>query len=199
MKKRQVVHARAQLRHDRGPFVVEEQPVDPLVVCLFIGCLPARATLGEKAGNDALGHDPQESFPNYGRRRASDDALGRISGLLARVGAGAADAPPSPCSRCLSCTLAAVSIALCGRPLWLSTQMYASQDHVERIMQAFCHSGHPRTQGLLRPFSRSCRSAHHSGPPYCNGPVIAVPTHKVSLAGRQVNGLERRSGHCGID
>jgi hypothetical protein len=79
MKKRQVGHARAQLRHDRGPFVVDEQPVDRLVACIFIECLSARATWGEKAGNDALGHDPQESFSELRASLSSQRFTHRVS------------------------------------------------------------------------------------------------------------------------
>jgi hypothetical protein len=45
---------------------------------------------------------------------------------------------------------------------------HASQDHIERIVQAFEHSGHRRIQRLHRAFSRSRRSARHSGAPYCD-------------------------------
>ena len=39
---------------------------------------------------------------------------------------------------------------------------HTNQDHLERKMQAFEHSGHRRIQRLHRASSRSCRSAHHS-------------------------------------
>jgi hypothetical protein len=59
-------------------------------------------------------------------------------------------------------------------------------------MQAFEHSGHRRIQRLHRAFSRSCRSAHHSGPPYCNR-TAAPRQRKVAaetiVAGRNVDPL----------
>lgn len=59
---------------------------------------------------------------------------------------------------------------------------HASQNHIERIMQAFEHSGRHWIQCLHRAFSRSCRSAHNSGPPYCNR--AAETRHALQSAGR---------------